>query len=387
MLIASKVGPAEIVQVDSSAARNAFIDLPFRLYQNDQNWRPPIRSEVRDLIAGSARRNPWFDHAELGLWIAVRDREVVGRISGQCDRLVQDHVSRGTGHWGMFECIDDRATASALLNTAERWLQQRGMVRSLGPFSLSIWDECGLLVRGFDTPPTVMMGHHHNYYSTLIEAHGYVGVKDLHSYRVILEELPERIGRLVALAGANSRIRIRKIDKSKFEAEGALILDMLNDAWAGNWGFVPMTAAEIAFASRKLKPIVYEDLIYIAEIDGLPAGFMLSLPDLNEMTADLDGRLLPFGWAKLLLRLRAPKTQRIRVPLMGVRKMLQRSRLASLMTCMMIERTRQAAVSRYGASEAELGWVLDDNDAMVAMAEAGGGEIAKTYRIYERALT
>jgi hypothetical protein len=114
---------------------------------------------------------------------------------------------------------------------------------------------------------------------------------------------------------------------------------------------------------------------------------MLSLPDLNEMTADLDGRLLPFGWAKLLLRLRAPKTQRIRVPLMGVRKTLQRSRLASLMTCMMIERTRQAAVSRYGASEAELGWVLDDNDAMVAMAEAGGGEIAKTYRIYERALT
>jgi hypothetical protein len=376
----------QIVAVNSTADRRKFVDLPFRLQGTDPHWRPPLKTEIHDLIGGAVRHNPWFEHAELGLWLAIRDGVVVGRISAQVDRLVQERMGQGTGQWGMFECIDDAAVAAGLFEAAESWLRQRGMTRSLGPFSLSIWDECGLLVRGFDTAPTVMMGHNPPYHVKLVEALGYGGIKQLHAYGVPLDGLSERIGRVVALGEGNDRIRIRRVSRARFSDEVALVLDILNDAWSDNWGFVPMTALEIAHAGKKLKQIVYEDLMYVAEVDGKPAAFMLTLPDLNELTADLAGRLLPFGWAKLLWRLRNPKVARVRVPLMGVRKALHGSRLASLMVFMMIERTRAAAASHYAAKEAELGWVLDDNEAMRAMAIAGGGQITKTYRIYERQL-
>ena len=376
----------KIVPVATAKDRRRFVDLPFRLYRGDRHWRPPIKAEVHDLIAGSVRRNPWFSHARLGLWLAVRNGEVVGRISAQVDDLVQDRMGRGTGQWGLLECVDDRAVASALLDVAEDWLRQQGMTRSLGPFSLSLWDECGLLIRGFDAPPTVMMGHHAPHYAGAVEAHGYVAAKDLHAYAVPLGGFPERVNRIAALGEAEARIRVRQVDKSRFDTEAALILGILNDAWANSWGFVPMTPAEVAHFGKKLRPVVYEDLVYIAELDGVPAAFMLTLPDLNELTADLNGTLLPFGWAKLLLRLRAPKVRRIRVPLMGVRQSLQRSRTASLMAFAMIERTRRTAAARYGAGEAEIGWILDDNAPMRAIADAIEGNITKTYRIYERAL-
>jgi hypothetical protein len=376
----------EVIAVTGAAERRRFVDFPFRLHAGDPHWRPPLKTEIHALIAGSVRRNPWFEHAELGLWLAVRDGETVGRISAQVDRVVQERMGQGTGQWGMFECVDDPAVAALLIGTAEAWLRGKGMTRSIGPFSLSIWDECGLLVHGFDTPPSVMMGHNPAYYANLVEARGYGGIKDLHTYGVPLGGLSERIGRVVALGEANSRIRVRRVDRARFSEETSLILDILNDAWSDNWGFVPMTALEIAHAGKKLNSVVYEDLVYIAEVDGEPAAFMLTLPDLNELTLDLKGKLLPFGWAKLLWRLRNPKVHRIRVPLMGVRRALHGSRFASFMVFMMIERTRQAASSHYGAAEAELGWVLEDNEAMRAMALTGGGQVTKTYRIYERAL-
>jgi GNAT superfamily N-acetyltransferase len=376
----------DIVRVDSRTDRHSFVDLPFTLHADDPQWRPPIRSEVHDLISGKIRRNPWFEHAQLGLWLALDRGTVVGRISAQVDDLVQVRMGHGTGQWGMFECVNDTLVADALLHTAEAWLRSNGMTRSVGPFSLSIWDECGLLVEGFDTPPSVMMGHNPVYYPELVERRGYVGIKDLYAYAVPLQGLSERLARMVVLGEASRRIRIRRIDPKRYGAEVTLILDILNDAWSDNWGFVPMTALEIAHAAKKLKPVIYEDLVYVAEVDGEPMAFMLTLPDLNELTADLDGRLLPFGWAKLLHRLRRPKVQRVRVPLMGVRKAFHGTRLASLTALMMIDRTRDAAASRYHATEAELGWVLEDNQAMRRMAIAGCGRISKTYRLYERSL-
>jgi GNAT superfamily N-acetyltransferase len=376
----------DIVRVESRADRHRFVDLPFGLHAADPHWRPPIRSEIHDLISGEIRRNPWFEHAQLGLWLALDRGKVVGRISAQVDDLVQARMGQGIGQWGMFECINDPVVADALLQTAEDWLRSKGMTRSAGPFSLSVWDECGLLVECFDTPPTVMMGHNPAYYPGLVERRGYVGIKDLYAYTVPLHGLSERLARMVALGKDSARIRIRRIDRSRFAAEVALILNILNDAWSENWGFIPMTALEIAHAAKKLKPILYEDLVYVAEVDGEPMAFMLTLPDLNELTADLDGKLLPLGWAKLLHRLRHPKVDRVRVPLMGVRKAFHGTRLASLAALMMIDRTRDAAASCYQAKEAELGWVLEDNQAMRRMAVSGGGRITKTYRIYERLL-
>lgn len=379
-------GGLTIIPVTTAADRTRFVDLPYRLYANDPNFVPPLRSEMQALIGG-IKGNPWFEHAHAQLWLALRDGEVVGRISAQVDQLVLQHMGTGTGHWGMFECIDDQAVSDLLLQTAEDWLRAEGMVRAQGPFSLSIWDEPGLLVEGFDGPPTVMMGHHLSYYRQLIESRGYAGIKDLHAWRnQISHPFPEIVQRIVAASERNPRLVTRKVDKSRFAEEAALILDILNDAWSTNWGFVPLTPGEIAHVGKKLKPIVFEELIRIAEYDGVPVGFMISLPDINELTRDLDGRLFPFGWAKLLWRLRAPKVKTIRVPLMGIRKSLQGHRIASLMAFQMIEYIRRDAARIFGATEGEIGWILDDNGPMRSIADAIESKVTRTYRVYERAL-
>jgi hypothetical protein len=261
------------------------------------------------------------------------------------------------------------------------------MTRSMGPFSLSIWDEPGLLVQGHDHPPTVMMGHNKAEYEVWVEGHGYAGVRDLYTYDVDLTKpFPPIVDRIVRSGEKNPRIRIRRVDKSRFEEEARLLLGILNDAWSDNWGYVPLTESEIAYAGKKLKPIVFEDLIRVAEVDGEPVAFMMTLPDLNEFTRDLNGRLFPFGWAKLLWRLRSPRTRTMRVPLMGVVKRLQASRLAAQLAFMLVEFIRREAVVRYGTERGEFGWILENNGQMVSMAEAIEGRINRVYRIYEKPL-
>jgi hypothetical protein len=372
--------------VRSAADRRRFVDLAWDVYRQDPAWVPPLKSEVLGLITPG--KNPWFEHAEAAFWLALRDGRPVGRISAQVDRLVLQHMGEGTGQWGMFELVDGEAEAASLLiRTAEDWLRERGMTRALGPFSLSIWDEPGLLVQGFKHPPTAMMGHHRPAYAGLIEAAGYRKAKDLFTYELdIRVNLGPLVARLLEAGHRSKRIRIRQVDKGKFDAEAHTILTLLNDAWSDNWGFIPLTEAEIAFAGRKLRPIIYEDLVTICEVDGEPAAFMITIPDLNELTRDLDGRLLPFGWAKLLWRLRRPRVRRMRVPLMGVAKRFQGSRLASQLAFMMIEHCRQASVANYGATHGEFGWVLEDNQGMLSIAQLPATELNKIYRIYERAL-
>lgn len=378
------MGALIIRPVVSGGDRKAFIDLPFRLYADDPNWVPPLKDEVAGLI--SPKKNPWFGHAKARFFLAERDGQAVGRISAQVDDLVLAHMGAGIGQWGMLEA-EDAGVADALLDAAENWLRDQGMTRSMGPFSISIWDEPGLLVQGHDHPPTVMMGHNSAAYEAWVEAHGYAKAKDLFTYDLdITQQFPPIIQRIVSSGERNGRIRIRKVDKSRFDQEAQLILSILNDAWSDNWGFTPLTDAEIAYAGKKLKPIVFEDLIRVAEIDGEAVAFMMTLPNLNEMITDLDGALLPFGWAKLLWRLRHPRTRTMRVPLMGVLKKLQASRLASQLAFMMIEYIRRDAVVNYGSSRGEIGWILEDNQGMRSIAEAIESKINKVYRIYERAL-
>ena len=370
--------------VVTKADRKQFVDLAWDVYKDDPAWVPPLKDEVHGLI--DPKKNPWFEHARAMLWLTERDGTVVGRISAQVDQLVLEHMGAGTGQWGMFEALDGEA-ATALIATAEEWLRAQGMTRAMGPISLSIWDEPGLLISGFDQSPMIMMGHHRPAYQGWIEGAGYAKAKDLLTYEVdIRPEAQGVMARLVAAGEKNPRIRIRPVDKSKFHDEVSIILNLLNDAWSDNWGYVPLTPAEIAYAGKKLKPIIYPELVRIAELDGAPVAFMLTIPDVNELTRDLNGELFPFGFVKLLWRLRKPRTKRIRVPLMGVAKKLHGTRLAGQLALMLIEHIRRDAVGKYEATHGEFGWILEDNQGMMSIAELPGATINHTYRIYEKAL-
>ncbi len=378
-----------ITPVSGKSDLKAFIDLPWRLYADDPNWVPPLKGEVRELLTPG--KNPFFGHAEAQYFLARRGGKVVGRISAHIDHLaltqpVEQGMGPGTGNFGLFEA-DHPETGKALIATAEDWLRAKGMTRVLGPISLSIWEEPGLLIAGHDHPPTVMMGHNSPAYQAMIEGAGYVPAKQLKTYELdITNPFPPLLQRIIASGEKNPRIRIRKVDKSKFDQEAAIILSILNDAWGNNWGFVPITDSEIEHTGKKLKPIVFEDLIMIAELDGEPVAFMMTLPDLNEATKPLNGSLFPFGWIKLLRWLRKPQVRTMRVPLMGVVQRLQSSRMASQLAFMMIETIRLAAVADYGSTRGELGWVLDDNQGMNAIAEAIQGTVNKVYQIYEKPL-
>jgi hypothetical protein len=381
--------PLTVRPLAGKADKRRFVDYAFARYADDPHWVPPLKAEVHGLITPG--ENPWFEHGEAEFFLAERDGRVVGRVSAQIDRLVLDMPAaqgggRDVGQWGMFEA-DDADVAAALIATAEGWLAARGVHRAVGPISISIWDEPGLLVKGHDHSPSVMMGHHRPEYQAWIEAAGYAGIKDLYTYELdITKPLPALVQRIVQSGERNQRISVRHVDKRRFAEEAALILGLLNDAWSGNWGFVPLTASEIEYVGKKLKPIVFNDLIRVAEVEGEPVAFMITLPDINEFTRHLNGRLFPFGWAKLLWWLRHPKVRTMRVPLMGVRRRLQATRLASQLAFMMIEYTRRDAVSVYGSSRTEIGWILDDNQGMNAIAMTIDAEINKIYRVYARAI-
>jgi hypothetical protein len=381
--------PVSIHPVRSKADRREFVDLAFRLNRGDRNWVPPLKSEVHGLI--TPRKNPWFEHAEAQLFLARRGERTVGRISAHIDRLAlaqpaEQGMGPGTGFWGFLEA-EDAEISAALLTAAEGWLRDKGMTRALGPVSFAMWDEPGLLVQGHDRAPTVMMGHNSPLYEAWVEGAGYRGVEDLLTYALRIDQgFPELTNRIVAMGEKSGKVRIRPVNKRNFDAEARLILGILNDAWSDNWGFVPFTDAEVAYAGKKLKPIVFEDLVMIAEVDGEPVAFMMTIPDLNEKLKDFGGSLLPFNWARLLWWLRKPKVRTMRVPLMGVVKRLQATRMASQLAFMLIEYIRRTAVAKYGATHGDFGWVLASNGPMKSVGEAVGGHVDRVYRIYAKAL-
>jgi len=378
----------------TKADRKAFVDLPFRLYRDNPNWVPPLKDEAMGLITPG--KNPFFEHAVAQLFLAERGGRVVGRISASIDHMwtpmpADKGGGADSGNWGYLDA-EDKAVADLLIVAAEDWLRSKGVKRSIGPISMSIWEEPGLLIKGHDHPPTVMMGYDDARYEAWVESWGYEKVKDLHTWELdITKPFPPLVQRIVAASEKNPRIHVRKVNKKKFNEEAAVILSILNDAWSDNWGYVPFTESEIAFAGKKMKPIIFNDLVMVAEYDGEPVAFMMSWPDLNEMQADLNGELFPFGFVKLLWRLNGgftgkPKVRTIRVPLMGVVKKLQSSRMASQLAFQMIEYIRRAAVANYGGTRGELGWVLEDNQGMNSIAETIDSHINKTYRIYEKAI-
>ncbi|MBV1918007.1 MAG: N-acetyltransferase [Sphingomonadaceae bacterium] len=378
-----------VAPVAGKRERREFIDLAYRLNADDPNWVPPLRVDVAEML--DEKKNPFFSHAEMQLFLARRAGRVTGRISAHIDYLSHElppeqGMGPGTGNWGLFESEDEQS-AAALIAAAEAWLREKGMTKVLAPISLSIWDEPGLLVKGHDHPPTIMMGHDNPAYQGWIEAQRYSVAKTLYTYAVnVADGLPPLINRIVASGEKNPRIRIRKADISRVREEADTLFRILNDAWATNWGFVPITDQEIQYITKKMRPLVRPDLLRFAELDGEPVAFMLTFPDMNELIKPFGGRLLPFNFLKLLAWLRKPEAKLMRVPLMGVVKRLQSSRLASQLALMMVEFIRRDATVAYGTKRAEMGWILEDNQGMVAIANAIESEVNREYSIYGKTL-
>lgn len=378
-----------IETVDSKRERAAFVDLGREFSAREEHSVPQLRSEQLELV--DPDKNPFFGHATVQLFIAYRNGKPVGRIAAHIDHLAlelprEQGMGPGTGMFGYFDA-EDEAVARALLTRAEEWLRERRMTRMIGPISLSIWEEPGLLVKGQDHSPMIMMGHHPAHYAGWIEKKGFTETKRLLTYDLdITSGFPKIVQRIVASGERNERIRIRPIEMKRWDEEIRTVLHILNDAWSDNWGFVPFTEAEIAHAAKKMKPIVKPRLNMIAELDGRPVAFMMVLPDINETLKKVNGKLFPFGWFHLLRWLRKPMGSGMRVPLMGVLKEFQNSRLASQLAFMMIEHIRRNAVSDYGSKRGEIGWILDDNKGMIAIADTIESKINREYVVYEKAI-
>lgn len=378
-----------VERVDDKKSRKAFIHVGNVFAAREPNSVPQIHKEQLELITEG--KNPFFGHARVQLFIAKREGKAVGRISAHIDLLALEMskdqgFGPGVGMFGYFDA-EDKEVASALFFSAEQWLREQGMNRVLGPISMSIWEEPGLLVKGQDHAPMIMMGHHPAHYKHWIEGNGYSSVKSLLTYDLdISHDFPPLIQRIVKSGERNKRINLRQVVKTNWDDEVDVILSILNDAWSNNWGFVPFTPEEIEHAGKKLRPLILEPINMIAELDGEPVAFMLTFPDINEIQKKINGKLFPFGWFHLLRWLRKPKGAGMRVPLMGVKKELHNSRLASQLAFMMINKIRQNTSNMYGSKRGEIGWILDDNEGMKAIADAIESKVNREYIIFGKNL-
>ncbi len=384
-ILAQAPNPSSITvePVTTRAQMDRFIALPNRVNAGDPHYVAPLAMERRQALSQTG--NPYFAHAEAAFWLARRGGRDVGRVSAQIDQLAPPEPGPAVGHFGMISAEDDAQVFATLLRTAEDWLRERGCRRVRGPFNLSINEEMGLLIDGFDTPPMVMMGHDPRYAAARIEAQGYAKIKDVHAYLCGSQDaLPERVLRR-ARRDPPKGVVLRPLDMRRYDAEVMTLTRILNDAWAGNWGFTPTTEAETDALAKALKSVIDPSLIWFAEIDGEPAGVIVYLPNVNEAIRDLGGRLLPFGWVKLLWRLKVARVKSVRVPLMGVSRKFHRDRRGQLLPFLLIDAGAKRAYA-LGYERFELSWVLEDNLPMRRISESIGAEVYKTYRIYEKTL-
>lgn len=370
----------EVRPVRGGRELSAFIDLPKRLHANDPAYVAPLDIERREAL--SRTKNPLFSHVDAEFFLAWRDGKPVGRITAQADPRLG-----AIGQFGMIAAEDDQAIFHALFQTVERWLSARGKSEVQGPFNLSINEETGLLIDGFDTPPMLLMPHDLPYVATRVEAEGYAKAMDLFAYLHDTDvPFPPAIERILSRPRP-AEITVRNMDMSRYDEELAAVVDIFNDAWSENWGFLPFGQADLEHMAKSLKLLIDDKLLWIVEVDGRPGAFGLALPNLNEVAADLKGNLLPFGWAKLLWRLKVKRAYTSgRVVLMGVRREHHRSYIGKVMPLYIFEKFREVGRAR-NVRKVEMSWVLETNAPMRHIGEAlGGGRAYKTYRVYSKGL-
>lgn len=367
--------------VTSRAEVKDYVLFPFRLYRDDPNWVPPIISDR--LKHFDPRENPFYEHAEVQLFRALRDGQTVGTIAAIADEMHVRVWDEPVGFFGEFECIEDREVAHALFDAARDWLAARCREVMRGPMNMNVNEEIGLLVEGYDGPPVIMMTYNPPYYRRFIEEYGFQVAKDVYAYRVDVaafgpncENVPEQVRRVARIATQRYHVTMRHIDLARIDEEVELIKPVYRKAWQKNWGAVPMTDAELHHLARSLVQIADSRLTYLAFIDGEPVGVFIGIPDYCQVAIHMNGRLFPTGWLKYLWYRR--KITGMRVLIMGV---LEEHRLKGIESLFYLEGCRRA--KEMGMEWAELSWILEDNYKVRRGIEAMGGRIYRTYRIYD----
>jgi GNAT superfamily N-acetyltransferase len=355
-----------------------FIRLPFRLYRNEPLWVPPLLWERRQFL--NRRKNPFFRHAEAEYFLARRDGRVVGRITAQVDRHLNEFQQNAWGLFGFFECEDDQEAATALLEAAASWLRERGRDRIVGPMDFTTNDECGVLVDGWRHPPIILTNWTHPYYPQLIEGAGLAKAMDTYMWALYVdkrENVHQAIWDMADKVETEHGITARHFRKKDLDAEVNRFLEIYNAAWQRNWGFVPLTDEEVRHYAKQLRPLLDENWAMVAEKDGETVGAALTLPDWNQVFKKMNGRLFPIGWAKFLLGRR--KIDRVRVFALGVKREFQHTGVAAKLYQMHFD-----SAERTPQKGGEMGWILETNKPMNRAMEGMGGEIVRTYRMYER---
>jgi len=361
-----------------------FVKVPFRLHREEARWVAPLVYERMEFL--DRAKNPWFEHGEAEFLVAEREGEPVGRISAHLDRRWDEFQGGNDAMFGFFETANDPAVARALLDAATEWARERGRDRILGPMDFTTNDELGILIEGYERAPMILESWHPPYYRELVEAEGFGKAMDVLMWELQFGDLKEgerfdpAIHAAAEKALREEGIAIRNMRKREMEAEVARFMDVYNEAWGDNWGFVPITDAEVEFQAKNLKQVIDEDWAYMAEKDGEVVGAALTLPDINQVLAKLNGRLLPFGWLRFLLGRR--KIDQLRVFALGVKHDYRHSGVAAGLYLKHLETAARPGTIDGG----EMGWILETNGPMNRAMEGMGGKVVKRYRIYEKAL-
>jgi len=372
----------EVLPVETLAERKAFVGFQFALYRNDPLWVPYLRSERMEFT--DRTRHPFFEHAEVAFFRAVRGRRTIGTIAAIRNDAYNRFHGEKVGFWGLFDVVEEYPVAEALFDAARDWCKAQGLETLRGPMSYSTNEECGLLIDGFDLPPVVMMTYNPRYYPAFVERYGFAKARDLYAYKLETrmfglngEGMPEKVRRVAEVAQQRYRVTVRKANLRRFNEELGRVKQVYNDAWSRNWGFVPMTEAEVDHLAEGLKQFLDPDLLFIAEVDGRPVGVSVTLPDINQALIHIrDGRLFPTGWAKFLWYRR--RVDALRVIIMGVIREYQLRGVDAIFYLRTLEEG-----ARKGYRWGEMSWILEDNVPMRQAMEALGGVIYKTYRIYD----
>lgn len=372
----------EVRRIPLGGKLTDFLQVVDRIYQDDPHYVHSMAFEVKGRLSP---KHPFWQHAEGVIFTAYRNGQCVGRCTAQIDR---EHLARhrdDTGFFGFLDTTDDLEVTQALIRDASLWLKERGMRKIRGPLSLSVNDEIGCLIEGFNTPPMVMMPHHRPYQGGLIEQSGLTKLKDLYAWRYFVGDVPARARKATDDVAAMPEVSSRPVDVNNADAEIRTIIDVFNDAWQDNWGFVPYTDAELAKQAKDLKLLLDPRLTLIVTVDGKPAAVALALPNLNEVVRDFKGKITPLNVAKLLWRLKVQGTKTARLAILGIRKEYRyNKRYAGLSTYMYTKLNDSARTM--GVDWGELSWTLEDNAPVNVAIKFMGGKVYKKYRVYEAEL-
>ncbi len=369
--------PLQIKEVITRRDLKRFLTFPWAVYRGNPHWVPPLlREEKKTLTPG---RHPFWEHAERALFLALRNGEPVGRIAAIADRDYIEYHREQTGYFGVFECLDDPEAARILFQAAGEWLRSRGLKKMIGPLNPSTNGTCGFLLEGYDSPPRLMMPYTLPYYHDLMAACSLTKAKDLLAYRIpVPKEMNPRLEKIAAVLKKKG-LSVRNIRMDDFHNELKLVREIYNSAWAKNWGFVPITEAEITAMAKELKPLVIPELVYFAEYQGKAVGFYLVLPDYNQAIKKMNGRLTPLAIIRFLLARR--KIDAVRLMMAGIEEEYQKKGLDGILYLESARTTRDL-----GYVDSEISWLLEDNLLVIRAAEMMGGSLYKKYRIYQKFL-